>query len=410
MAVRLPQALRPVWPEIKVAYTRCTRVVAPLTERLSRLRGGYLPRRSAATVDACVGQGTARMWVARPREEIVRSVPPGDPPRHPTFVAQAREVIPRVAVAELDDGRVLGPHRVVVDRRGTMIEEFCRYWGTTHWREHPMFWHPFADPPLEVDGALAVIAGRGDLSYYHFLLDILPRLAILETPGVPTPDGWYVPMQRRFQPEVMKLAGFLPRDGIIDADAVLHVRARSLLVPGIPDTDLKTPPWVVPFLRERLRPAALDRVPERRIYVTRGTERNNRVVTNEHQVLEVLAGRGFTMVDPGTMSVAEQIRTFAEAEWIVAPHGGALANLAFASAGSSVVELFAPDFVQGCYWKLADRVPGLAYRYLVGAGQVRREGVMAGVMSDITVDLDALTRTLDALPVELPAARARLHT
>jgi capsular polysaccharide biosynthesis protein len=107
------------------------------------------------------------------------------------------------------------------------------------------------------------------------------------------------------------------------------------------------------------------------------------------------------------MPVADQIRAFAEAEWIVAPHGAALANLAFASSGASVIELFAPDYVQLCYWKLADCVPGLTYHYLVGVGDEPRRGEMNGVMSDITVDLAALTRALDALPEELPSAAAR---
>jgi hypothetical protein len=324
-------------------------------------------------------------------------------------VEQADEVIQRVAVAELPAGRVLGPHRVVIDRRGAMVDEVSRYWGATGLRDHPIFWHPFPEPPTEVEGRLGMLAGRGDLSYYHFLLDILPRLAILETPGVPAPDRWYAPLQRGFQREVLELAGVLGDTEVIDSDRVTHVRAELLLVPGLPDADLKTPPWAVEFVRDRLLPGGLDPVPGRRIYVTRGDRRHNRIVTNEPALIELLGERGFTVVDPGTMAVRDQIRTFAEAEWIVAPHGGALGNLAFASPGASVVELFAPDYVQGCYWKLAHCVPGLEYRYLVGTGRPPRSGLMHGVMSDITVDPDALLRTLDRLPVEATPREATRH-
>ncbi len=100
------------------------------------------------------------------------------------------------------------------------------------------------------------------------------------------------------------------------------------------------------------------------------------------------------------MAVAEQIATFAAADRIVAPHGAALTNLAFASRGASVVELFAPDFVQGCYWKLSECVPGLTYRFLVAAGRMPRRSRMEGVDSDMTVDVDALLGLL----AELPAA------
>jgi hypothetical protein len=401
--------MRPVWPLAKAAYTRGTWALAPFTGRLSRLRGGSLPLRSAPLVDASVSRGGGRMWVAKPEERLDRAVPAGEPAAHPALVSQANEVIPRVAVGELPGGRVLGPHRAVIDRNGAMIEEFCMYWGTTRWREHPIFLHPFVDPPLEVAGSLGVLAARGDHSYYHFLLDVLPRLAIMETPGVPAPERWYAPLQRGFQREILGLAGLLPDADVLDSDLAPHVRAEYLLVPGLPDAELRAPPWAIDFIRERLRPSDLERVPGRRIYVTRGRERHNRTVTNEDTVVAWLADRGFTVVDPGTMPVTEQIRTFAEAEWIVAPHGAALANLAFASPGASVVELFAPDYVQGCYWKLADCVPGLAYRYLVGTGRGPRGGQMNGVMSDITMELPALERALDALPVELHPAAAKVH-
>jgi Glycosyltransferase 61 len=409
MAVRLPAPLRPLWPVAKAAYTRSTRAVAPLSGQLSRLRGGYLPRRSVRLVDESVASGGGRMWQARPEEHLDRAVPEGEPARHPAFVAQASEVVPRVAVAELPGGRVLGPQRAVIDGGGAMVEELSPYFGTARWREHPIFWHPFAEEPLEVEGNLGVLATRGDVSYYHFLLDVLPRLALMKTPGVPEPERWYVPLGQRFQPEVLELAGFLSGAEVIDGDRVPHVRAESLLVPGLPDAHLRTPPWTVGFIRELLRPPGLERVPGRRLYVTRGREPHNRIVTNEEGVLERLEGRGFTVLDPGAMPVREQIRAFAEAEWIVAPHGAALANLAFASPGASVVELFAPDYVQGCYWKIADCVEGVGYRYLLGAGRSPRGGRMNGVMSDITIELAALERALDALPAELPPAAARAH-
>jgi capsular polysaccharide biosynthesis protein len=345
------------------------------------------------------------MWVARVEERVHRMVPDGEPPRHPRFVGDADLVVPRVVVAELPDARVLSRHRVVIDRSGRMIEEFGGiYWGTRRWTEHQIFLHPFPEPPLDVDGLLAVLAGRGDVNYYHFLLDILPRLAFLETAGLPSPDRWYAPLQGPFQREVLELAGFLPKPAVIDADLAPHVRAQALLVPGLPDTHKRTPRWIVPFIRERLRRADLECIPGRRIYITRGTVRNNRIVRNEREVVEMLGERGFIVVDPGTMPVSEQIRTFAEAECIVAPHGAALTNLAFASSGACIIELFASDYVDLAYWKIADSIPGVTYRYLVAAGPPARPGWgQSGVMSDITVDVRALRRALDALPAAAAA-------
>ena len=407
MPLRVPTPLTPLWPQLKTAYTQATRAVAPATRQLSRVRGGYLPRRAVATADDSVASAGGRVWIARPEERVVRTIPPGDPPRHPKFVEWSEKVVPRVAVAELPQGRVLGPHRVVIDRRNQMIEEFGLYWGTTRWSEHEIFWHPFPGPPLEVDGLLGVLAGRGDLNYFHFLVEILPRLALFETEGVPTPDKWYVPLQHSYQREILELVGFLPRGEIIDADVHPHVRGERLLVPGLPDGFKRTPPWTIDFVRERLRPSGLELIPGRRIYVTRGDQRYNRIVTNEPEVVELLRSRGFDVVDPGAHSVGDQIRIFGEAECIVSPHGAGLTNVLFASAGAAVLEILSPNYVDVGFWKLAEAIPGLSYRYLLGSGPPPRPGrEERDVMKDITVDLGALERSLDELPVETGPLKA----
>ena len=398
MASRLPASLAPLFPRLKPVYTQATRALAPFTRGLSRIRGGYLPSGSLASLDESVADAGGRIWATRGEEHVTRATPSGEPPRHATFIEHAEFTQPPLAVAELPDGRVLGKHRVVVDRRGRMIEELGLYWGTKRYSEHEVFWHPFPDPPLEVDGVLGVLAGRGDLNWYHFLLDIVPRLALFDEPGVPTPEHWYLPLGRQWQRDVFELVGLLPNDGVIDADAVPHVRAEKLLVPGLPDFNV-TAPWTVAFIRERLLPAGLGVVPGRRIYLTRGDKRNNRIVRNEPEVMDALGDRGFTVLDTATLSVAEEISTFGEAECIVAPHGAALTNILFASPGASVIELFAPDYVTPSYWKLADCVPDLEYRYLLGAGRGPR-GDMNGVMSDITIDVAALDRVLDSLSVK----------
>ncbi len=148
---------------------------------------------------------------------------------------------------------------------------------------------------------------------------------------------------------------------------------------------------------ERLLGGAAPSEPTRRIYITRGEQRGSRIVENEPEVVALLSAWGFTVVDPGALSVAGQITLFAEAECIVAPHGGALTNLAFTSPGASVIELFAPDYVQGCYWKLSSCVPGLTYRYLIGTGRPARPERMWGVDSDMRIDPSALERLLHGL-------------
>ena len=393
---RLPGALRPLWPQLRTTYTLGTRVVAPASKGLSRLRGDYLPRSAVATLeDAAVASG-GRFCVARPVEQVERPLPEGRPPRHAAFVDNRFETIDRVGVVELPGGRVLGRHHAVITGTGEFVEEVSWYFNTSRPSEHPLYLHPFPPTPVEVPGRLGVLASRGDRIYYHFLIDVLPRLGVLEQcPDIEPPDRWYVPANLSFQHQLLDLIG-ISADQRIDSSEVPHVRAECLVVPGLPGSNVQNPAWVVAFLRERLLPPGIKRIPGRNIFITRGSAPNNRIVRDEDAVLEILDDRGFDFdrIDPGEMSVADQIRAFGEADVIVSPHGSALTNIVFASPGSCLIELFPRGHIVPDYWKMACGVPGLEYRYLAGADADERCDRSRMLVTDVVVDIEGLLATL----------------
>lgn len=400
--VRLSPWLRPHFGRLKRMYTVGTRAASPVTTRLSRARGGYLPSGIAWTMEDAAADG-GRFHVARPEEVLHRTHPRGEPPRYWCFEEALEEVVPRVGVLELDGGRVISPHAVVVTRAGRLLQEQSWYFGTTRPREHPVFLHPFGPPAVRVAGRLGVLATRGDSNYYHFLHDALPRTSVLEQAADVAPvDRWYVPRATRFQRELLDLWG-IPADQVVDSSEVPHVRAECLVVPGVPSLIERNPPWVAQLLRERLCPPGLRRVPGRHLYLGRGTAKANRKVVNEAEVLALLGPLGFTSVDPGELSVADQIRTFAQADVIVAAHGAALANLVFCSPGSALVELFPARSMVADYWKMACGVPGLEYRYLSGTGPAVGTTRAQFVVADITVDVPRLATEVHDL---LEARRA----
>jgi capsular polysaccharide biosynthesis protein len=157
------------------------------------------------------------------------------------------------------------------------------------------------------------------------------------------------------------------------------------------------PTWTTGWLKERL-PAKETSGRPKRLYLTRGRVKNTRRLVNEDEVMHRLEPLGFVRFDPGTLTVQEQIDHFTAAEVIVAPHGAALANLAFCSPGVRVFELFAPKYVNPCYWTIADNIPDVRYRYLVCGEDRRGPGApMNGVLTDITADLGQFDAVLDDL-------------
>ncbi len=396
---RLPPVLRPLFPWVKAGALATIRVVSPVTRRVPGDDARPTPPRHVArsTVEYArthPGGGVEVVEVAA-ADDLRRPLPAGLPPHHRQFAAPAREHIAPNIVARVRNGRVAGPYAATITEDDTLLFDLSPYYGVRRPTQHPVFlrWRlPAVNP---VVGSVGVLTTRGGDNYYHFLTDVLPRLELLRRAGA-CPDAYLVNRVTRFQRDMLDHLG-LTADRCLGSDKYPHLQADELVVPSLPDADLRTPPFVVAWLRARFLPAALA-APHRRLYVGRGDKKRTRRVVNEAELLAALEPLGFEPVDPGSMSPAEQVRAFAEAECIVGPHGAGLTNLAFAPPGAAVVELFARDYVNECFWALATTVEGLRYRYLVGDGSLAAwSGRNRGVASDIVVDPQQVLRLLDGL-------------
>jgi capsular polysaccharide biosynthesis protein len=204
-----------------------------------------------------------------------------------------------------------------------------------------------------------------------------------------------VPAEKPFQAETLRMLD-VPVRGCVDPRQFPVVHARELVAPFHEVVGGMTHPgWVVRFLREQLLPsrAAESGPPQRRLYITRAGARWRRV-TNEDEVMRVLEPLGFRRVSLDHLTVADQMRLFHEAEVVVAPHGAALANLAFARPGTKVVE-FQPRKIQDVFFRLC-QAAGLEYRYLTSL-----TGPENAVNNQQQIDIapEALVATLAELEV-----------
>ncbi len=85
----------------------------------------------------------------------------------------------------------------------------------------------------------------------------------------------------------------------------------------------------------------------RRIYLSRArqTAYSQRSLANEQALTELLAARGFEILEPGNMPFADQARAFAEAAVIIGAHGSSFGNLVFARPGTTVIDLMPAGWV-----------------------------------------------------------------
>ncbi|WP_205474142.1 DUF563 domain-containing protein [Nocardioides sp. SYSU D00038] len=400
---RLPARLQPAWPLLKRVHRALSlllgllyRRTAPLTPRRRRL-----PVRATATsADTAAREpGAVTLHPGGPAERLRREPPEGDPPGHWRFAHELTFDVPARYVLEVRGGSVVGEHAAVVTPGGTLDFQTSNYFGIAGWREHPVFLHPRLPREQHVDGTLLNLTTRGSTAnYYHVLLDVLPRYGVFrEALPDATVDAVAVPHGTGYQRQLLAMVGLGDGTTLVQPAADLTLTADRLLVPSTPNDALSAPRWVVRWLREHL-PASGVPTGRPRLYVTRGDRPHTRRYVEEEQLWPELESRGFLRLDPGQHSVQEQVDLFSGAEVVVAPHGAALANLVFLPPKARVLELFAPTYVNHCYWTITQALDDVEHHYLVGAGRVPREGAeMTGVLTDVRLDPTKVLAYVDRL-------------
>ncbi|MEG4403688.1 tetratricopeptide repeat protein [Microcoleus sp. MON2_D5] len=278
-------------------------------------------------------------------------------------------------------------------------------------------------PPLEkIDGTVAVLAGLSGNVYFHWMVDILPRIEVLQRWGINLEeiDRFLVnSCQQPFQRETLKALG-IPEYKIIESDRHPYIQAKQLIVPSFSGYLGWLSPQALKFLRrvflnqkfQNLCRANIflpkgtqvseqdDRkyiYPER-IYVSRSKSSYRRVI-NEEQVIEFLSGFGFVSVLLESMTLEEQIALFSRAKAIVAPHGSGLTNIIFCGAGTKVIELVSPNYIRQYYWAISQQL-NLPHYYIIGESfncyPIRQLMYQNPLSEDILVNLKSLQKLLEA--------------
>lgn len=320
-----------------------------------------------------------RFAVVHPAADVERPVPNSVGAEvHPTLLALRSHRHPATFRAVLPQARIAGTEPLVLteDRRALLESTFDR-----EQLEANAVMHRRLHPPVRLEGPHVCLLGQWSTNFFHWMLDTLPRLALLEPEAlddlpVIVPDG--------IGPVVLDS---LARTGIDERRLVrfdgTQFQVDELHFPSLVGRTGHLPGWAADWLRDLLG-AGADVAPSRRLYVSRSDATWRRVV-NEDQVVSALERRGFETILPGELSLAEQLAAFGAAEVVVGPHGAGFVGLV-ASHRATLVELFPSSWVNGCYYAMAAEL-GLPYWYLIGA---------VGRRHDFTVDVGELERTLDA--------------
>lgn len=279
-----------------------------------------------------------------------------------------------------DQARLIGESALLLDDRKRACAEAM--FGNQHYgiADYHTLWLPNA---IQLSGNWTSLLTRGwDQNFYHWFLDCLPRLALLDR--LPPDTRILVPEKlQSFQRDTLRWLGV--------ADRLQPLPGRHLVAEHFflsPPTAMTgcANPYAVNFLRERFLPHAEPpaKVVEK-IYIRRRGQ--TRGILNETELMAFLEPRGWQAVEPESLSLAQQIGLFAQARAVCGLHGAGFTNLLWCRPGCVAVEFLADNFLNGCYESLASSVR-VEHRFLI---------FPADAQSRINVDLNQLSRLLPDL-------------
>lgn len=268
-------------------------------------------------------------------------------------------------VAHLTPGKVVGDCLLVASSTDGVAGELQALHGAAQPWDHWVLRRCRYRREASLAGTSAVLAAASGANYYHWLLESLPRLWLMEQAGftIKQVDRFLLnEEQYPFHAQTLEVLDIPHVKRMITRKNRVY-RCERLFVPSLPAEPMVYPAWALAFLRERFLGAAAP-VDLERVFISRRQAARRRLV-NQFEIEEHLRLAGFKTVTLEQLSFREQVGLFASASVVVAPHGAGLSNLVFAQPSTKVIELVGPSFINHCYQKLAGAMR-LRYVEIVG--------------------------------------------
>lgn len=247
---------------------------------------------------------------------------------------------------------------------------------------------------VRVGNGVSLLTGGGGLSNYaHWLYDVLPRLHLLRRAGFVTLDARYLvpPIDAEFKRTTLDRLGISP-ESCIEVSGPALIDGDTVAASAGHRSHGRVEPWIPEFLRD----AFLREAPQSglRLYVNRRDTKIRRVL-NEGVLESALAARGFRSVSAADFDFQDKMDLYSSAEIIVAPHGSGLANIAFCSPGTHIVEIDGDDWSDPWYGDVA-RAMDLPYTAIRAFSTVS-PAWLPDIVRHLEVDVEQVLDAVDGV-------------
>jgi capsular polysaccharide biosynthesis protein len=189
-------------------------------------------------------------------------------------------------------------------------------------------------------------------NYYHFLLEILPRLFVLKdkAPTLKIIINKNIPLFVKEYIELFKFKEivFINDDEIAKVDNIIF---STYLSRGLAYNE-KVIQEMSNWLREKLLDNSIDNSPEK-IFISRDNAKYRKTV-NEDEVFKFLQKKGFVKFNLDEPSIKAQANFFRNAKYIIGSHGAGFSNMIYSKNCKLVIDIIHEHHPQDCFYNLAN--------------------------------------------------------
>jgi len=316
------------------------------------------------------------------------------PPNEKAFYTNSDYATGKASLFYLQNSYVLGHKGLILNSNHQVFQEFSHHFNVASLKKY--FWknpfYTFSKDVKHINGVGAVLVSPKSHNYYHWLNDVLPRLKLYE-PVFDKINHFCIAsnVPNKFI-EILSDFG-ITKDKIILLNYKEKLHFDHLYVSSLSGSEGRSPKWAVDYLREKLIKTESPVSSFKKFYLKRG-DATERKILNEAEIIKTLLAEGFEIIDPGMLSINDQVNLMQQAKIIISAHGAALSNLLFSSEKTVVIEIFSPDYFRtDCYYTLS-AILKLNYWYITGH---KPAGALWG---DIIIPVELLTQTIQQADTE----------
>ena len=241
--------------------------------------------------------------------------------------------------------------------------------------------------------------GAGKNSYWHWLFDVLPRIAMLNKSKLKTNYYLLPSLKKNYQKETL-LELKVAFSSLLDGEKYKHVSCNNLIAVDHPIifknnpsiSMLNIPVWVIEWLRKIYAKKNNNNLNlPRKIFIDREFDSNlsARKIINNNEVKKTLNKLGFKTITLSKYSFAMQTKLFNNAKFVVGLHGGGFANIVFSKPGTKIVEIASQDN--------GDVILNLAYKCKLNYKRIIEKNLLSSLKyqnSHINVDISKLKQLI----------------